>query len=92
MSQALPYDEIKFDKNVKADDVLNTSDDSDFGYFVEVDLKNRDNIKNKTKISRFAPANKVIPQNRFCYYLNEIKPYNYTQNKKLICDRTYKKM
>ena len=37
MSQSLPYDEIKFDKNVKLEDILNTPDDSDIGYFVEVD-------------------------------------------------------
>ena len=37
MSQSLPYDEIKFDKNVKLEDILNTPDDSDNGYFVEVD-------------------------------------------------------
>ena len=36
ISQPLPYDEIKFDKNVKLEDILNTPDDSDIGYFVEV--------------------------------------------------------
>ena len=38
MSQPLPFDEIKFDKNVKLEDMFNTNDDSDIGYFVEVDL------------------------------------------------------
>ena len=38
MSQPLPYDEIKFDKNVKLEDILNTSDDSDIGYILAVDL------------------------------------------------------
>ena len=28
-SQSLPYDETKFDLNVKLEDLLNTSDDSD---------------------------------------------------------------
>ena len=45
MSQPLPYDEIKFDNNVKFDDILNTPDDSDIGYFIEVDLKYPDNKK-----------------------------------------------
>ena len=31
MSQALPYDEIKFDKNVKVEAILKTPDDSDIG-------------------------------------------------------------
>ena len=37
MSQPLPYDETKFDKNVKLKDILSTPDDSDIGYFIEVD-------------------------------------------------------
>ena len=32
-SQPLPCDEIKFDKNMKLEDILNTPDDSDIGYF-----------------------------------------------------------
>ena len=49
MSQPLPYDENKFDKNNKLDDILNTPDDSDIGYFIEIDLKYPDNIKEKKK-------------------------------------------
>ena len=49
MSEPLPYDEIKFDRDIKLEDILNTTDDSDIGYFIEVDLKYPDNIKeNKT--------------------------------------------
>ena len=47
MSQPLPYDEIKFDNNVKLEDILNTPDDNDIGYFVEVDSNYPDNIKEK---------------------------------------------
>ena len=39
MSEPLPYDEIKFDNEVNLEDILNTPDDSDIGYFVEVNLK-----------------------------------------------------
>ena len=44
------------------EDILNIPDDSDIGYFVEVDLKYPDTIK-KTKNFPFAPENKkkVIP-------------------------------
>ena len=58
MSQYLPYDEIKFDKNVKLKDILNTPDDSDIGYFIEVDLKYPGIIKEKAKHFPFAPVNK----------------------------------
>ena len=60
MSQPLPFDEIKFDKNVTLEDILNTFDDSDIGYFVEVDLIYPDNIKKKTKNFPFASMNKKI--------------------------------
>ena len=86
MSQYLPYDEIKFDNTVKLEDILNTPDDSDIGYFIEVDLKYPDNIKERTKHFPFAPENKTINPNTFNDYRNEIKPDNYIQSSKLICD------
>ena len=47
MSESLPYDEIKFDNIVKIEDILKTPDDTDLGYFIEVDIKYPDNIKEK---------------------------------------------
>ena len=44
LGQPLPYDEISFDRTVKLEDILNTPDDSDIGYFAEVDLTYPDNI------------------------------------------------
>ena len=54
MSQSFPYGEIKFDGNVKLEKILNTSDDSDIGYFIEVGLKYPSIIKSKTKKFPFA--------------------------------------
>ena len=58
MPEPLPCDEIKFDNKVKLEDILNTPDDSDIGYFIEADLTHPDNIKQKTKNFPFAPENK----------------------------------
>ena len=91
MSQPLPYDEIKFDNEVELEDILNTPDDSDIGYFIEVDLKYPDNIKQKTKYLPFAPVNKKINPNTFNDYMKEIKPDTYIQTSKLICDWSDKK-
>ena len=55
MSQPSPYDEIEINENVKLEKILNTPDDSDIGYFVEVDLRYPDSIKEKTKNFPFAP-------------------------------------
>ena len=91
MSQPLPYDENKFDQNVNLEDILNTPDDSDIGYFIEVDLIYPDKIKEKTKIFPFAPVNKKINPDIFNDYMNEIKPHSYIQTSKLICDWSDKK-
>ena len=91
MSQPLPYDEIKFDKNVILEETSNTPDDSDIGYFSEVDLKYPDNLKYKTKNFLFAPVNKKINPDNFNDYMNELKPDTYIQTSKLICDWSDKK-
>ena len=90
MSESLPYDEIKFDNDVKLEDILNTHDDSDIGYLIEVDLKYPDNIKEKTKNFPFCPEKK-INHDKFGDYMKEVKPDTYIQTKKLICDWSDKK-
>ena len=97
MSQMLPYDEIKIwhghpDKYWNwLEEILNTPDDSEIGYFLEVNLKNPDNIKQKTKYFPFCAENKKIDPNKYNEYMKTIKPENYTKYKKLICDWTDKK-
>ena len=64
ISQMLPYDEIEMwhghpDKYWNwLEVILNTPDDSEIGYFLEVDLKYPDNIKEKTRYFPFCPENK----------------------------------
>ena len=59
MSEPLPYRELKFDNYVKIEDILNTPDDSDNGYFIEVDLKYPDNKRQKkTKYFPYCPEKK----------------------------------
>ena len=36
MGEYLPYDEIKFATSIKLEDIVNTADDSDIGYFTEI--------------------------------------------------------
>ena len=91
MSEPLPFDEIKFDKNVDLEDILNIPDDSDIGYFIEVNMTYPNNTKEKTKKFPFAPVNKKINSDNFNDYMKEIKPDTYIQNKKLICDWSDKK-
>ena len=47
MSEPLHYDKIKVAKNVSSEDLLETPDDFDSSYFVEVDLLYPDEEKEK---------------------------------------------
>ena len=97
MSQFLPFDEIEMwyghpDKYLNwLDEILNTPDDSEIGYFLEVDLKYPDNLKQKTKYFPFCPENKKIDPDKYNDYMNKIKPKNYTKSKKFLCDWSDKK-
>ena len=97
MSQHLPYDEIESwhghpDLYMnELEEILKAPDDSDIGYFVEVDLKYSDNKKAKTKNFPFAPENKIIPKDKYKDYMKKIQTTNYTEARKLICDCTDKK-
>ena len=70
MSQPLPYDWIKLDKNNKMEVNLNTPDDSDIGYFLENDLLHPDKTK-EPKLFSLCPKNKVSTRNKFSEYVNE---------------------
>ena len=97
MSQLLPYDEIEMwhgypDKYWNwLDEILNTPDDNEIGYFLEVDLKSPDDIKQKNKYFPFCPEIKKINPNKYNEYMKTKKPENYTKSKKLICDWSDKK-
>ena len=45
MSESMPYDELKFDRNVILEEFSNTPDYSDIAYVVEVDSRYPNNIK-----------------------------------------------
>ena len=93
----LPYDEIEMWHAHRdlcmywLEKILHTPDDNEIGYFLEVDLKYLDNIKEKTKHFPFCPENKKIDPDKDNDYTNKIKPKTYTKSKKLICDWTDKK-
>ena len=85
MSQHLPYGEIEMwhghpDLYMnKLEDILNTPDNSDIGFFVEADLRYADKIKEKLKKFPFCPEIKGIRKDKYNDYMNKIKPKNYTK-------------
>ena len=98
MCQPLPYDEIEMwhghpDLYMNwLEEILNTPNDSDIGYFIEADLRYPDNLKENTKNFPFCPENKIIHKDKYNdnEHMKQIKPKNYAKSKKLICDWTDK--
>ena len=86
MSQSLPYDDIKFDRNINLEDILNTPDDSNIGYFPDNSLSYLYNISEKTKNFPFCLENKNISKNYFGKYMKKFKRKTYKPHKKLSCD------
>ena len=86
VSQPLPYGKIEMwhgDPDLymkKLEEFLDTPDGSDTGYFLEVDLRYRNNIEEKTINFPFAPENKVIPKDKYNDYMKYIQPKNYTKS------------
>ena len=89
--QPLPFVEITFDKNVELEDIIKIPDDSDIGYFIEIDLNYPDKMKEKTKNFPFAPVIKKYNPDIFSDFLKTIKPDTCAQTNKLICDWSDKK-
>ena len=86
MSESLLYYEIEMWLghpdlyNNELEEILNTSDDSVIGYFVEVDLKSP-NIIQETKNFPFCPEIKSIHKDKYIDYMKKIKPKIYTKTK-----------
>ena len=59
------------------EEILNTPDDSDVGYIVEVDLRYPDRIKEKTKNFPFCPENKIIDKDKYNGYMKKKQPKSY---------------
>ena len=66
MVQTLPYNEIEIWLGhtdlymINLEEILNTPDDSDFGYFVEVDLRYPDNMKEKRRHFHFVLTKNLL--------------------------------
>jgi hypothetical protein len=75
MSQSLPYKDLEF-SNVDISDVLNTSDDNDKGYILEVDLHIPEEIHDKLKEFPPCPEIMVPDVNMFSGYQKKLMMKN----------------
>ena len=71
MSQPLPYNEFKFEKDICLKEMLNIPDDCDTGYFLEADLSYPYNLRQKTEQFPFSPETKSISKENFKDYMKK---------------------
>ena len=100
MSQYLPFGDFKKKKlcceydsvlmNEIKEDIFNTPDDNEFGYFIECDLEYPVEIKEKTKNFPFCPYQTKADPDLFSGYMNNVNQPNYKPTSKLMCDVTNK--
>ena len=100
MSQYLPTGDFKKIKlcceydsvlmNEIKEDILNTPDDNENGYFIECDLENPAEINEKTENFPFCPYQTKADPELFTTYMNSVKQPNYKPTEKLMCDLTNK--
>ena len=76
--------------NEITEDILNTPDDNEFGYFIECDLEYPAEIKEKTENFPLCPYQTKADPNLFSEYMNSVKQSNYKPTEKLMCDLTNK--
>ena len=77
-------------KNEIKEDILNTPDDNEFGYFIDGDLENPAEIKEKTENFPLCPYQTKADPECFSEYMNSVKQPNYKPTEKLMCDLTNK--
>ena len=82
------YDELLIDE-IK-EDILNTPDDNEYGYFIECDLEYQAEIKEKTENFPLCPYQTKADPELFTKYINSVKQPNYKPTEKLMCDLTNK--
>ena len=73
MVQALPYKNIKLSNDTKLEDILNTTDEAETGYMVEIDLSFKQEIHEKLKQMPPCPESLIPKEEWFSEYQKLVK-------------------
>ena len=92
MSEPLPTGDFEefaqFNLQGILEEILNTPDDAEYGYMLDVDLEYPTSLYEKTKYFPFCPEKMKPDESKFSDYMNSIKPKKYKPTAKIICDQT----
>ena len=84
--QGLPYKDFEY-SNTTLDEVLNTSDDSDYGYWLICDLEYTNESKERTSNFQLLPLGRGVENNELGY---KQRPPTSSKSKKLVLDQNNK--
>ena len=86
LMQKLPYKDFEY-SNTTIDEVLNTSDDSDYGYWLICDLEYSNECKERTRNFQLLPHGREVENNELGY---KQRPPTSSKSKKLRLDQNNK--
>ena len=86
LMQKLPYKDFEY-SNTTLDEVLNNSDDSDYGYWLISDLEYTNECKERTSNLQLLPHGRAVENNKLGY---KQTPPTSSKSKKLILDQSNK--
>ena len=86
LMQKLPYKDFEY-SNTTLDEVINTSDDSEYGYWLICDLEYSNEIKERTSNFQLLPHGREVGNNELGY---KQRPPTSSESKKLILDQNNK--
>ena len=86
LMQKLPYKDFEY-SNTTLDEVLNNSDDSDYGYWLICDLEYTNECKERTSNFQLLPHGREVENNELGY---KQRPPTSSKSKKLILDQNNK--
>ena len=84
--QKLPYKDFEY-SNTTVDEVLNTSDDNDYGYWLICDLEYDNERKERTSNFQLLPHGREVENNELGY---KQRPPTSSKSRKLILDQNNK--
>ena len=84
--QKLPYKDFEY-SNTTLDNELNTSDDSDYGYWLICDLEYTNECKERTSNFQLLPHNREVENNELGY---KQRPTTSSKSEKPILDQNNK--
>ena len=89
MCRPLPYKDFKWCDSFDLEQILKTPEDSETGYFLEVDIEYPEELHDKHSDYPILPENRIVSNSEMGGYTTNLKLKFQTQNSKINWSRTF---